>query len=203
MIDAARPNPKPQPLEPALLASLTLGDGRPLPPSLAAWLAYDGAWQPFEIDVAGERLVPARFTDLLAAALPEIAPAFAAIGESVLPGDCYRLWLPSECDEGTVLFLYAPVADGDGEPAAIGFCLGDDGFIGVFGAGFDVYLARVMQLCEAVPYAFGPGPAAYADAAESALAAVLAATPTKVRKELYDADGVLWCGGLTEMGALG
>ncbi|MDC3955517.1 hypothetical protein [Polyangium jinanense] len=34
----------PKPLDASALSSLTLPDGRPLPPSLSTWLAYDATW---------------------------------------------------------------------------------------------------------------------------------------------------------------
>jgi len=185
-------------MKPELLEVLTLADGKPLPPSLRAWFTYDAKWQPFEIDTKQKRLRAKKFNDLLEAALPDIAPAFAELGRMLLTGDCYRIFVPSECDENTVLFLYGPLADKSGEMPAIGFCFSDDGFVGVFACGFDVYLARVMQVCEAVPYAFGAGPKPYASATKQLIKSLVAAAPKPVQKKLHVDDDVIWVGQLTD-----
>lgn len=198
MLDAKKAK-APKPLPASKIAALTLANGRPLPPSLAAWFAYDSAWQPFRIDDKTNRLVPSRFSDLLAALLPELAEPYAFLGEQIFPGDCYPVLVPSLCDEQTILFLYEPATGADGEPPVAGFSFTDDGIVALFAAGFDVYMARVMDVCERLPYAFGIGPENYADAQRAALDRWVAAMPKPTQKKIYRDDaGVISVGALVE-----
>ena len=41
-----RPLPDPKPLAPEVIAQMTFPSGRPLPPSLKRWLAFDAGWLP-------------------------------------------------------------------------------------------------------------------------------------------------------------
>ncbi|MDI1451788.1 hypothetical protein [Polyangium sp. 6x1] len=66
----------PKPLDASALASLTLPDGRPLPPSLSTWLAFDATW--FDL-VTG---APPR---LAARPLRDILMGWAKAASSALP----------------------------------------------------------------------------------------------------------------------
>ncbi|QSQ11358.1 hypothetical protein [Myxococcus landrumensis] len=57
----------PRPLDEQTRASLTLPDGRPLPPSLHAWLAFDASWFGLMTDTPPRRLKLAPLKDLLRA----------------------------------------------------------------------------------------------------------------------------------------
>lgn len=132
--------------------------------------------------------------------LPEVATFYAGVGESLLTADCYRLWVPTICPEQTVLCLYGALADASGELPVIGLSFGDDGIVGVFGAGFDVYMARVMDVCPHVSDALGEGPAPYAAASRAALDGLLAAAPKATRKLLSVHQGVVSVGALANFG---
>lgn len=200
MLDARRkrgaPNPKPKPMAPELLASLRLSSGRPLPQSLAAWLAYDGAWQPLDVDPVKKVLRPSTFKELLRRAMPTVAPSFEGLGDVLLPGGCHRVWIPSECSDSSVVFLYEPATGDDGEPPVVGLDFSDSGIVGLFACGFDVYMARVMQVCEGLPYALGAGPAPYADASRAALQRIISAAPKAIQKKLYVDEDVIAVGSL-------
>lgn len=200
MLDATPKAPRPKPLAAERVSALRMADGSELPPSLQAWLEYDAAWQPLEIDPDTQRLKATSFVELMEQVLPEVATFYAGVGESLLTADCYRLWVPTICPEQTVLCLYGALADASGELPVIGLSFGDDGIVGVFGAGFDVYMARVMDVCPHVSYALGEGPAPYAAASRAALDGLLAAAPKATRKLLSVHQGVVSVGALANFG---
>jgi hypothetical protein len=190
MLDGPDKNPKPKPMSAAKVAALTLGDGSPLPPSLARWLEHDAAWQPLRVDAKKQRLVPSTFAALLEEKLPDLADTYGFVS-GVLPGDCYPLLTPQICSDSSFVFLYAPAADEDGEPPVVGLDCSDSGFVGIFAARFDVYLARVADLTPQVDHAFGLGPKPWAAASKAALERIRKAVPKKLQKKLSVTGGVL------------
>lgn len=195
MLDA--PKPKAAKGLPALAVSkLRLSNGMELPPSLAAWLEYDARWLPLEIADGVVQGTP--FAELVSDAVPDVGEVFAVLGESLLTAECYRLWVPQMCPEMSAVFLYGAHADKQGELPVLCFAYDDDGILGVFAAGFDVYLARVMGVCEDVSYAIGDGPPAYAKASKAALDGLLKAAPPALRKRLHVDQGVISVGSLIE-----
>lgn len=180
---------KPEPADAKALASLKLGDA-PLPESLRTWLAFDAKWLP--LDITKTQVRPQTFVELVAERLPELAEFIGASGEALLPGPCYPLLTPTECNESAILFVYdGPKArDADGEPPVLGLDIQDEPMIGVYGAGFDLYLAR---LCEVVPspgYALGAGPEGYEASGKAAFARVVG---KKWLKSAYDETIALSC----------
>ena len=163
---------EPKPLDAQVRASLTLG-GAPLPPSLGAWLGFDGRWLPLEVTKAQIRA--RTFTEMVRERLPELVDFVAPAEDALLSGRCYPLLTPSECNESAILFVYDAdgVRDAEGEPPVLGLDIQDEPMIGVYGAGFDLYLAR---LCDVVPspgYALGAGPEGYEAAGKAAFARVV------------------------------
>lgn len=180
---------KPEPADAKALASLKLGEA-PLPASMRAWLAFDAKWLP--LDIAKTHVRPKTFVELVAERLPEIVEYIEASGATLLPGPCYPLLTPTECNESAILFVYdGPKArDADGEPPVLGLDIQDEPMIGVYGAGFDLYLAR---LCDVVPspgYAIGAGPRGYEEAGKAAFARVIG---KKWMKSAYEDTIALSC----------
>lgn len=180
---------KPEPADAESLASLQLGEA-PLPPSMRTWLAFDAKWLP--LDIAKTQVKPTTFVEMVAERLPELAEFIAGSGEMLLPGPCYPLLTPTECNESAILFVYdGPKArDADGEPPVLGLDIQDEPMIGVYGAGFDLYLAR---LCDVVPspgYALGAGPEGYEAAGKAAFARVVG---KKWMKSSYEDTIALSC----------
>ncbi|MCA9646171.1 MAG: hypothetical protein H6718_03895 [Polyangiaceae bacterium] len=195
MLDAPKPKAA-KGLAASAISELRLSNGMALPPSLAAWLEYDARWLPLEI--ADGVVQGASFAELVADAVPDVGEMFGVLGESLLTAECYRLWVPQMCPEMSAVFLYGAHADAEGELPVLCFAYDDDGILGVFAAGFDVYLARVMGVCKDVSYAIGEGPPAYAKAANAALDGLLKAADPGVRKQVYVAQGVISVGSLIE-----
>ncbi|MBX3160396.1 MAG: hypothetical protein KF773_30810 [Deltaproteobacteria bacterium] len=156
---------KPSPLAASALGKLTLADGRALPPSLARWLAFDGAWLPLRVDrgvgAARCRLEAKKFSALIAERAAYAFEHLAPLDRIMLPGDCYPLLVPSECHEETLVFLYAGDADEHGELPVLAIDFQDEPTIGVYGAGFDLYLARLVGVVPSPGYALGAGPRGY------------------------------------------
>lgn len=152
--------------------------GAPVPPTLRAWLSYHDATWPLP---RGASLAPTAF-----AALSESAAAFAPLEDQLFRGACVPLFVPSICADGTVLFLYLPYANDDGEAPVLGLDPTNDGLVGVFAPRFDHYLARVLGV-DSAPYVF-------VDAPETAPYVNALATFAKLRAE----RGVLFVGALLD-----
>ncbi|MEZ4375885.1 MAG: hypothetical protein R3B07_34070 [Polyangiaceae bacterium] len=195
MLDAPKPKAA-KGLPASAISELRLSNGMELPPSLAAWLEYDARWLPLEI--ADGVVHGTSFAELVTEVVPDVGEMFAMLGESLLTAECYRLWVPQMCPEMSAVFLYGAHADNQGELPVLCFAYDDDGILGVFAAGFDVYLARVMGVCEDVSYAIGEGPPAYAKASKAALEALLKAADPAVRKQVYVSQGVISVGSLIQ-----
>lgn len=124
------PAEKAAPLDPKTLAALRLPDGKPLPPSLHAWLAYDAR----EIDVVGEdgQLVLTTLRELVTEEMAEVAEELDGLeglgdlgfdpveaAERVLegqPADTPALRLPDSASQAHFL-----VFDGTLEPVVLGY----------------------------------------------------------------------------------
>jgi hypothetical protein len=162
----------PVPLAEAQIAELTLADGSPLPESVARWLAFDSAWLPLSIDPKTKRLRSMKFSALLAERMPEAAEIFASIEDQLFPGDCYPLLTPTICNESAIIFMYGGAknvkADAHGDLPVLGIDFQDEAMVGVFGAGFDVYLGRLLSVVPSISYALGEGPPGYEEASKSA-----------------------------------
>lgn len=156
---------KPSPIDASLVDKLALADGAHLPPSLRRWLAFDSSWLGLMIDPDKARIRAMSFGELLALREPGLAKIFAPIEELLLPGDCYPVPTPTECHEQAILFLYAGAdnvkRDAHGELPVLGIDFQDEAMIGVYGAGFDLYLGRLLDVVESPGYALGAGPAGY------------------------------------------
>lgn len=135
------------PLEPVptdVLATLSFPSGRPLPPSLRRWLAYDTSlltrfgW--FASD-GGHRLTPRPLGDLAAA---EFGEPWATIYRPVSArfGECFLL--PGGSDSRRVLAVTEP--DDIGEYPVFALDVDDMPCIELMYPGFDVYLADTAGL---------------------------------------------------------
>ncbi|MFD9124618.1 hypothetical protein [Kitasatospora sp. NPDC059571] len=133
------------PLPPDVLDALTLPDGRPLPPSLRRWLAFDASWLAaigWYADPAAPRF-DAGTLSATVARMFEFGPAdsvwrdsFAEF-ETLLPGLC--LPLVGGCDSRRFLYLGEP--DSHGEYPVLVADMDDIPYVGVEYPGLDVYLA--------------------------------------------------------------
>jgi hypothetical protein len=119
---------EPRPLEPAVLATLAAPGGMALPPSLAAWLAYDASW--LELFVDGQ---PPRWnlTSVRAFVETEVAEIAAELGDyegwneadtiaDILAkmknpalADAPAIQLPDSASQAHLLVFHAPRADGE------------------------------------------------------------------------------------------
>jgi hypothetical protein len=122
----------PRPLPAELLDSLTLAGGKPLPPSLSRWLAFDAVWLELFADLDHLVLRPYRLSELM-------GPAFAPL-EEILPGACYPL-RPGAGDS-SCSFLYAGVADDLGEYPVFVADVDDWYLVALDAPGLDIYLAE-------------------------------------------------------------
>jgi hypothetical protein len=142
VIAALRPKdvPTPRPLSPRQLATLTLPGGRPLPPSLRAWLAFDTEWfftSP-EAPMWREEKVSAilrRMWDLPDDALED---ELAEVDERFPAGG---LLLPQSAKQQHILYLGQ--VDEDGEHPIVAFEDTPEGAWVKF-AGFDAFVATEL-----------------------------------------------------------
>ncbi|SES42407.1 hypothetical protein SAMN04487818_113133 [Actinokineospora terrae] len=139
----------PRPMPADALARLTFPSGRPLPPSLRAWLAHDtsllerhgwftddGALSPRPLD----RFVAEEMSEAWAEDFAVLAPRFP---------ECFLL--PGGSDSRRVLAVGEP--DSAGEHPVLALDFDDLPFLGLMYPGLDVYLAHTAGLVE-LP---GPG----------------------------------------------
>jgi hypothetical protein len=73
------------------------------------------------------------------------------------------------------VFLYAGDPDEHGELPVLAIDLQDEPVIGVYGAGFDLYLARLVGVVPSPGYALGAGPAGYEHAGRATFERVVGA----------------------------
>jgi hypothetical protein len=132
----------PRPLAPAALARLTLAGGKPLPPSLRRWLAYDTAFVQLFADPEKPELRPLGFRQLLRQEFGGFGgDAGWEVFDELLPGTCYLL--PGGSDARR--FLYVGEADGQGEYPVMCVDTHDIPFVCVYSPGFDVWLAEMFR----------------------------------------------------------
>ncbi len=136
----------PVPLPPELIDALRLPGGRPLPPSLRRWLAYDSAWlsalgwypDPAAPALDGRALSDT--TDLLygfdgaEAVWSQMFTEF----ETLLPGRCFPL--AGGSDSRRLLYVGEP--DSLGEYPVLVTDIDDLPYVAVMYPGLDVYLAH-------------------------------------------------------------
>ena len=141
---------KGKPLSAKEIRALRMGDGKTIPKSLAAWLAFDVSHTPRR---AKNRLVGASLEKVatdLADHVADLELDFAR-----LPGTCYVLMQGDE----QVDFLYAGLADADGEYPVLTFDSRELD-VALAAPGFDVWLAKTFELVG--PETIGVVPRAYA-----------------------------------------
>lgn len=132
----------PAPLAPGQLAALRLVDDRPIPQSLARWLAFDVLLLPEIIgDPSAPRLEPKSPQALVAA---PFADAFAATLAQRLPGALYPLTTGSE----STWVLYVGEPDALGEYPVLELRCDDTLSVALVAPGFDVWLATRMRLLD-------------------------------------------------------
>jgi hypothetical protein len=127
---------KPVPVPAAALMKLTLPGKRPLPPSLRAWLAYDGAALRLLVDPKKPKFRATRLADLAAEELG--ASRGFEEAASALPGDC--ILLPGGGSDSRQ-FIYLGTPDAEGEYPVFTIDQDDTPWVGLDYPGFDVWLA--------------------------------------------------------------
>ncbi len=130
------------PVPAAELARLRFPDGRPLPPSLRHWLAYDAAFAALFQEPTQPRFAPLGFRQLV---LQEFGGVVSheswSTFDKLLPGSCYLL--PGGTDARR--FLYVGEPDPIGEYPVLCVDTHDIPFVCVYSPGFDVWLAEMFR----------------------------------------------------------
>jgi hypothetical protein len=132
---------RPRPVPADELATLTLPGGRPLPPSVRRWLAFDRS---LVFDRARVRAFGAADTWTGSFQPPDHPPvgrAWLTVVDAMLPSELVRVPGGSESRSA----LYLGVSDVNGELPVVVFDVDDTPSV-FFEAGFDVYLARLFSL---------------------------------------------------------
>ena len=130
------------PVAPEVLARLRFPDGKPLPPSLRRWLAYDYAFARLFDDPAVPRFRPLGFRQLLRQEFGGFGGDAAwQVFDDLLPGACYLL--PGGSDARR--FLYVGEACPLGEYPVMCVDTHDIPFVCVYSPGFDVWLAEMFR----------------------------------------------------------
>ncbi|MET8506322.1 hypothetical protein ABZV60_16920 [Streptomyces sp. NPDC004787] len=147
----APPLISPVPVAPELIAQLRIG-GKPLPPSLQRWLAFDGSWLA-ELGWFENARNPRLDGELLGTVTAQMyefteqddawASMFAAF-EVFLPERCFPL--VGGCDSRRL--LYAGTTDSTGEYPVLVTDIDDLPYVAVIYPGFDVYLADLAGVID-------------------------------------------------------
>lgn len=125
------------------LAKLTFPGGKPLPPSLRRWLAYDAHWIEWFEDLARPTLPEVGFHRMMVEQFDEQMADVWDFSE-MLPEHCYCV--PGGSDSRR--FLYVGQADEEGEYPILLVDTDDVPFVCVEYPGFDVYLASSFDAIE-------------------------------------------------------
>jgi hypothetical protein len=136
----------PQALMPEAIAALALPSGKPLPPSLLRWLAFDATWLvQFDWLAALDhpRLTPRRLEDVVADGLEYRgwAEHYARLGDRF--DECFLL---PPFGEETCRILVASEPDEWGEYPILVADVDDTPALDLVYPGFDVYLASIARL---------------------------------------------------------
>ena len=128
------PTAEPEGLAPEAIAALALPDGKPLPPSLARFLAYDASY----LDVLDEdgKLAFKKFRDMIVEQFDEDTAVAADFSEQ-LPGWC--LVLPGGTDARR--FMYVGEPDSFGEYPVFVVDIEDVPYVCLAYPGLDVFLS--------------------------------------------------------------
>jgi hypothetical protein len=130
------------PMPAPLLAELSFPDGKPLPPSLRRWLAYDASFVRLFVDPRRPHFHPLGFRQLLTQEFGGFGSDDAwEVFDELLPGACYLL--PGGSDARR--FLYVGEADALGEYPVMCVDTHEVAFVCVYSPGFDVWLAEYFR----------------------------------------------------------
>jgi hypothetical protein len=122
----------PMPLAPDILEMLTFSNGKPLPPSLKLWLAFDAKSLGLFTDLDHLVTTPRSISE-------EAGPAFNTMQRMMLPDASYILY-PGSGDTSW-FFLYTGQTDDEGEyPIFVGD-IDDQYFVKLFAPNFAIWLA--------------------------------------------------------------
>ncbi|SNY79144.1 hypothetical protein SAMN04244553_1506 [Nocardia amikacinitolerans] len=132
----------PRPVASDVLAEMVFPSGRPLPPSLRAWLAFDvGLLERYDWFDEDGGFAPRRLDELVLAELGEPwAECYAPLAERF--DECFLL--PGGSDSRRFLAVGEP--DSEGEYPVLALDVDDLPFVGLMYPGFDVYLADRVGL---------------------------------------------------------
>lgn len=137
-----KPPKKPAPLAKAVLDTLTFPNGKPLPPSLRRWLAFDASWLAWFDDLAHPTFEPLQL-GAFAELEFDMDWGFSTF-EGKLPGDCIGLHFGSESRR----LLYIGEPDSHGEYPVLVIDTDDVPYVGLEYPGFDVYIAEAAGLLQ-------------------------------------------------------
>lgn len=133
----------PEGLSEEALAKLTFPGGKPLPPSLRRWLAYDARWLDWFADLTRPSLPVVGFHQMMVEQFDEQMADVWDFSD-MLPEHCYCV--PGGSDSRR--FLYVGQADEAGEYPILLVDTDDVPFVCVEYPGFDVYLASTFDAIE-------------------------------------------------------
>jgi hypothetical protein len=135
------PLTRPQPMPPETLASLTFPSGKPLPPSLRRWLAFDTSWLESLGWFADGRFTPRRIDEIVTA---EFEPLWGEMYQPLADrlGECFLL--PQGTESRRVFAVTEP--DTLGEYPVIVVDVDDLPYAAVMYPGFDIYMADLSGL---------------------------------------------------------
>jgi hypothetical protein len=137
-----KPPKKPAPLSKAVLDALTFPNGKPLPPSLRRWLAFDASWLAWFDDLDQPAFEPLQL-GAFAEQEFDMDWGFSTF-EGKLPGDCIGLHFGSESRR----LLYVGEPDSHGEYPVLVIDTDDVPYVGLEYPGFDVYIAEAAGLLQ-------------------------------------------------------
>lgn len=131
----------PDPVPPKVLEGLKFPNGKPLSPSLRAFLAFDSSWLSWFSDSSEPEFEPLGVSELVEEELEGSGEAFEEV-DPMLPGDCFLLPGGSDCRR----FLYVGEADSFGEYPVFVVDTDDVPWVGLEAPGFDVWIAQQLGI---------------------------------------------------------